>query len=317
MIKLSVIIPTYNPDIGRLRRTLDALKNQTLPISSWELVIIDNHSPNDFSGQITTAWQHSSRIVREERPGLTFARIRGCTESTGDIIVFVDDDNLLAPDYLEKTLNIFEVFSNLGAVGGKSFPIFEGPEPAWLRGFYGNLALRDLGDEIILSDWDQTYPSCAPVGAGMAVKRSAIAPYVAGVMSGGSLISDRKGDSLSSGGDNDIVLHVLKNNLQVGYFPDLQLLHIIPEARTKVHYIARLINNTNKSWIQLLERHQINPWPLIDNWTVPFRKMKAWFTYKSWKDEVSYIRWRGACGTFEGLAKSNYVKRKVNTGDSQ
>ncbi|MHB8206942.1 glycosyltransferase [Mucilaginibacter sp.] len=309
MIKLSVIIPTYNPDPGRLRRTLEALKTQTLPTSLWELVIVDNNSSIDFSAHSNTSWQPGSRIVREENQGLTFARIRGYAESTGNIILFVDDDNLLAADYLEQTLNIFHEFPGIGAIGGKSLPIFESAEPAWLKSFYGNLALRDLGDEVILSAWDHTFPHAAPIGAGMAVRRNAFAPYVAGVLNGNSRITDRKGDSLSSGGDNDIVLHILENEWQVGYFPGLQLFHIIPAERANVRYLARLINNTNKSWIQLLESHRINPWKLVADWTVPLRKLKALVTYKPWKNQVNYINWRGACGTFEGLAKRNYPRK--------
>ncbi len=309
MIKISVIIPTYNPDLGRLCRTLDALKRQTLSLASWELVIVDNNSTVAFSGEIDTTWHPHSRIVREEIQGLTFARIKGYMTSTGEIIIYVDDDNLLAADYLEKTLGIFIKFPEAGAIGGKSIPLFGQAEPSWLKTFYGNLALRDLGDEIILSAWDNTFPHAAPIGAGMAVRRKAIEPYIEAVMGGNSRITDRKGEDLSSGGDNDITLHILKNGWLVGYFPGLELFHIIPEERMKVQYLARLINNTNKSWVQLLESHGINPWPLVEDWTVPLRKMKAWLSYKPWKNEVNYINWRGACGTFEGLAKSNYLKK--------
>lgn len=40
----------------------------------------------------------------------------------------------------------------------------------------------------------------------------------------------------------------------------------------------------------------------IPYWTVLLRKIKAFFYYQAWKDSISYIRWQGACGTFEGLA---------------
>jgi hypothetical protein len=36
---------------------------------------------------------------------------------------------------------------------------------------------------------------------------------------------------------------------------------------------------------------------------VPLRKLKAYFTYKAWENEPNYIKWKGACGMFEGLAK--------------
>ena len=42
MIELSVIIPTYNPNMHRLQQTLDGLKSQDLDKALWEIIIIDN-----------------------------------------------------------------------------------------------------------------------------------------------------------------------------------------------------------------------------------------------------------------------------------
>ena len=41
---VSVIIPTHNPDPGRLRRTLLGLRAQTLPAAAWEAVLVNNAS---------------------------------------------------------------------------------------------------------------------------------------------------------------------------------------------------------------------------------------------------------------------------------
>ncbi|TSJ35993.1 glycosyltransferase [Mucilaginibacter corticis] len=306
---LSVILPTYNPDLIRLGQTLDCLKTQTLPTEFWELLIIDNNSDSPVAGQIDTGWHPAARVIREPRQGLTFARLKGFLEANGNVAILVDDDNLLNENYLKLSLEIFEDHPGLGAAGGKSLPLFEYEQPAWLKEFYGNLALRDLGEQVIINAWEATYPITAPVGAGMVIRMDALKSYIKKITSQKEPISDRTGNSLSSGGDNDIVLEILKSGWQTGYFPMLSLIHIIPQQRTKTEYLARLINHTNKSWIRLLESHQINPWKKVADWTVPLRKMKAWLTYSSWKGPVNYIRWRGACGTFDGLARSNYLKK--------
>ncbi|MCC5022267.1 MAG: glycosyltransferase [Candidatus Synoicihabitans palmerolidicus] len=49
---LSVIISTHNPNPGRLRRTLRALRDQDLPATAWETLIVDNAS--------TPAWTKAS-----------------------------------------------------------------------------------------------------------------------------------------------------------------------------------------------------------------------------------------------------------------
>ncbi|HEX8022981.1 glycosyltransferase [Mucilaginibacter sp.] len=301
-MQLSVIIPTYNPDTTRLKQTLSGLKGQSLPVDQWELIIIDNNSSNNFWQQLNLSWHPAAQIVHETKQGLTYARLKGFNESTGNIIVLVDDDNVLDTGYLEKALNIFSQNSPIGAIGGKSIPLFEGTPPIWLSGFYGSLALRDLGDAPLLATWNNEYPACAPIGAGMAIRREALTSYIEKITSGKSNISDRTGNSLSSGGDNDMVIGILKSGWQVGYFPELTLQHIIPPQRMQADYLARLLNSTNKSWVQLLQSHDINPWQQITQSGALLRKAKAWFTYKAWKNKPNHIKWRGACGTFDGLA---------------
>ncbi|GAB2698888.1 hypothetical protein GCM10027037_24080 [Mucilaginibacter koreensis] len=298
MISISVIIPTYNPKAHILRRTLQALREQTLPLQHWELVMVDNNSADAIDADIS--WHLHSCIIREPKPGLTSARLAGIKASVGSIIVMVDDDNLLDHNYLKNALDIFTRHPFMGAAGGKSIPDFEIPPPAWLKEFYNNLALRNPGEYESVSKWDNKYPADAPIGAGMVLRRQALKTYI----SKKHTISDRSGNALSSGGDNDMVIEALKSGWQVGYFPSLSLTHVIPAARMSEHYLANLIHQTNKSWVQLLHSHQICPWPNISALSLPFRKAKAWFTYRAWKKPIGYIKWRGACGLFDGLAYS-------------
>lgn len=297
---LSVILPTYNPNASRLDQTLAGLQRQSLSVKNWELIIIDNHSTSPIA--IDLNWHPNYKLVREDRPGLTYARLKGIEYASGSIIVMVDDDNILAKNYLEHTLSIFNSNAALGAIGGKSIPLFEVTPPVWLKEFYGNLALRDLGETTLITGWQNKYPRAAPIGAGMGIRKQALQPYIEKINTGKNTITDRTGNSLSSGGDNDMVIEVLKSGWQMGYFPELQLTHIIPQSRIQSGYLAKLINNTNKSWVQLLESHQINPWPKISRWSVPLRKIKSWFTYRAWQNSVNYIKWRGACGLYDGLS---------------
>jgi len=298
---LSVIIPTFNPDINRLSQTILGLQNQTLTFNHWELIIVDNNSCPAVN--IDLSWHPNHAIVTATQQGLSFARLKGFDQAAGNIIVMVDDDNILDENYLKNVLEIFKLNIETGAIGGKLIPLFEKPAPVWLNEFYTNLALRDLGDEIITTAWRNEYPSFAPVGAGMAIRKTALEAYINASQTQSNMIADRTGSSLTSGGDNDIIIEVLKSGWQVGYFPLLTLQHIIPAGRMQVNYVAKLLNNTNRSWIQVLKKHNINPWDNISPWTLPLRKTKAWFTYKAWKNTVNYIKWQGACGMFDGLAE--------------
>jgi glycosyltransferase involved in cell wall biosynthesis len=300
---VSVIIPTYNPDLKKLSQVLSSLQNQSLPVSSWELIIIDNNSSNEFDKHLNLSCHPGSRIVKEPRQGLTYARLKGFNEAMGEIIVMVDDDNILDNDYLQQVLSIFKDHPQIGSAGGKSIPEFECVPPKWLSEFYINLALKDLGNNMIINHWKNTYPPAAPIGAGMAIRKVALQSYIKIITSAQYIITDRTATSLASGGDNEINIEILKSGWQVGYFPELVLRHIIPEERMQVKYLAKLLHNTNKSWIQLLQKHDISPWKNISGYTVILRKMKAYLSYKAWQSEVNYIKWKGACGTFEGMVR--------------
>jgi len=306
---LSVVIPTHNPHPERLSRTLAGLCAQTLPFSRWEAVLIDNASdpPVDAAAPLAKA-PANLRVVREPILGLTAARRRGIASSRGQLIVFVDDDNVLAPDYLERVITHFDAYPQLAAAGGRIRPDFQQPPPPWWQPeFEELLACRDLGDVPRLASdrrdpviGTRHYPHHAPVGAGMALRRSALEGWLTGQPQCDT--TDRCGNELTSGGDNDIVLSLLAGGWQIGYFPDLVLTHVIPASRIDRAYLARLNRGIAKSWIQVLEKHGANPWSPIARWTVPLRQLKAWFTSRAWSGPVQFIRWQGACGHFEGRA---------------
>ncbi len=302
---ISVLIPTHNPHPGRLARTLAGLRTQTLAPGRWETILIDNASVPPVAP--TDEAPAGVRIVREPELGLSSARRRGVREATGPLCVFVDDDNVLHPDYLADVARLFAAHPRLGAIGGRSMPEFESPPADWQREFFDLLALRDLGAGALVAAELRSpgaarneYPPCAPIGAGMAVRREALLAWASGAKHDN--LPDRRGTQLSSGGDNDIVFSVLEQGRHVGYFPELELTHLIPAARLSVSYLARLNESVQRSWVHVLARHGANPWPAIPRWSVGLRKAKAWWQTRAWYSPAGYVRWRGRCGRLEGQA---------------
>jgi len=261
---------------------------------------VDNASDPPLSGSLDISGFPHFRIVHEPRTGLTSARLTGFSSARGKVLVLVDDDTILHPDYLEKAFHAMTTQPHLGCTGGKSIPEFEVPPDPWMAEFFNLLALRDLGEQPLRAGWNQEYPLSSPVGAGMVLRREVAETWL---KTGNSAITDRKGAELSSGGDNDIVLCALKAGWQVGYDPTLVLTHLIPASRLDTSYLERLNHGIQKSWMQVLSLHGINPWPPIPKWSVAPRKLKAWFTRRAWTSPAARIRWRGACGHFEGRAE--------------
>jgi glycosyltransferase involved in cell wall biosynthesis len=308
-VDLSVIIPTHNPNRDRLRRTLLGLRAQTLPGRQWETLLVNNAS-TDFPApdDLTAAAPDNLTVLEEPVLGLTAARRRGFAAAQGRYWVMVDDDNVLAADYLCQCVSIFEANPRLGAIGGKSLPEFESPPPAWAQEFLGLLALRDLGSTPLVSrglrssaNGRNEYPLFAPIGAGMALRQEAARVWLDRAPKNG--LTDRRGTSLSSSGDNDIVLSLMHAGWEVGYFPQLSLQHLIPRGRLEASYLERLNRSLQESWQQVLMHHGTSPWQPLSRSGATLRKIRAWFTYRAWTSPAARIRWKGACGHFAGRVK--------------
>lgn len=304
MAAITVILPTHNPNPGRLRRVFKALALQTLS-DPWELLVIDNASERALSvHDIPEELRLRTRVIREPRLGLSAARRCGFLSAASDILIMVDDDNVLCPTYLADVLRILTLHPAVGAAGGPCIPEFEVPPPAWATEFYGLLACRDLGPAARIdrpfTTGKREYPIAAPIGAGMALRKSALQPWLDQPES--ATLSDRRGNELTSGGDNDIVLSLLQNGWAVGYFPELVVTHLIPANRLDVNYLARLNRSMMRSWMRVLFKYRCNPWPRIPRWTLPLRNLKAWIKHQPWRDPVQRVRFAGVIGQFEGLS---------------
>ena len=143
-MKISVSLCTHNPRMDYLNRVLLGCRNQTLPFSEWELLLIDNACTEPLAARFDIAWHPGGRIIREETLGLAYARLRGISKSRGEVLVFVDDDNVLNADYLAKSLRIAAEWPTLGAWGGSIAPEFEVSPPVHLMPYLKVLALREV-----------------------------------------------------------------------------------------------------------------------------------------------------------------------------
>ena len=116
----TVVIPTHNPGT-RLRRCLDALAAQTT--REFQILLVDSRGTDNSAAEGLSHWQSkkipvAAKMVREEKPGAQAARLLGAREAETPLIVFCDDDNLLAPNYLETARTLAERHPEAGLIGG-------------------------------------------------------------------------------------------------------------------------------------------------------------------------------------------------------
>lgn len=222
-----------------MQRVLEALKAQTLSREQWELLLIDNASQEPLATKWDLSWHPRARHLREDELGLTPARLRGIREAGAELLVFVDDDNVLAPDYLQAAQKISAANANLGVWAGNTTAEFEINPPEWSRRFWPNLALRSVEK----SYWANitTNLSLLPFGAGMCVRKNVGQAHAARLADDSHRRElDRKGQSLTSAGDTDLGLTACDLGLGYGVFAELRMIHLIPKERLTEEYLLRL-----------------------------------------------------------------------------
>ena len=273
---ITCILCTHNPRPAYLARTLDALRAQTLPVELWELIIVDNASQEPVSGRFDLS-QLNARVILEPRLGLTQARLTGFQNARFDWLVLVDDDNLLAADYLEQAQRIASEHPQLGAFGGRVEGEFEGVPPEWVLPHLEVLALRSLDRSVWSNfyDWRST-----PIGAGMVVHTSVARAFAEMAdISPIKLLLGRKGDSMASAEDVDLAYTALDLGYGIGRFTELNLTHLIPKERFDPAYLERLFEGiafsafvlaaqrpqapalTKGEWIQSIASQIARLWP--------------------------------------------------------
>jgi glycosyltransferase involved in cell wall biosynthesis len=240
---LSVIVCAHNPRPDYLGRVLASLRGQTLPVEEWELLLIDNVSSPPLAETWDISWHSRGRHIREDELGLTPARLRGAYESHGHLLIFVDCDNVLAPDFLEQAAAIFAGYPLLGVFGaGILKPEFEVPPPPKLRSRLHMLGLRNL-PTALWSNNTQDVQS-VPWGAGLCVARPVANFYPQFVADLGiTPVLDRRGQRLFSGGDDLYSRVAAELDLGFGVFPELRVTHLISAPRLDQRYILRLIHD--------------------------------------------------------------------------
>lgn len=256
-LSLSVIICTHNPRGDYFGRVLASLRAQTLPQTEWELLLVDNASSEPLSRNWDLSWHPRARHICETDLGLTPARLRGIREAAAEVLVFVDDDNVMAPDYLEQALALSQSHPWVGAFGACLKGEFERPLEPWMKPMLPFLAIHDITAEEWAFGPGTDTERCCPCGAGMVIRKSVAVRY-AEVCARDPLRRglDRRGASLVSSGDMDMALCAGLLGMAIGRFPQLQVLHLIAARRLEREYLLKLAEGTVYSYtiIQYLWR---------------------------------------------------------------
>ncbi len=140
--RFSIILCTYNR-CNLVLSALASLRRQTLAYHQFEVIVIDNGSTDGTLSAVRTyvsagvqsgrkseeTWQ--VQCLAEPQNGLAHARHTGLLAAAGEIAVFLDDDTLADPYFLERLLQAYDE-TGADAIGGRVELRWEAPRPHWL-----------------------------------------------------------------------------------------------------------------------------------------------------------------------------------------
>lgn len=237
---ISVIICCYNSE-QRIAPTLQHLAAQELgPELPWEIILVDNCCTDNTVATAKTVWADISsthkppiHFVKEDQPGLSRARQKGLFAAKYDTICFCDDDNWLHRNYLTRSLELMNNYPEIGILVGQGIPTSSQPIPDWFEEHQMAFACGKLSEES-----GELTNQHLPWGAGMILRNKTLRQmYEAGF---NHLNADRKGNSLSSGGDTELCYWHLLCGKKLWYDDKLILTHFIAPERLSVNFAKNL-----------------------------------------------------------------------------
>lgn len=120
----SIIICTRNRShaiISALQATAASMKRA--PDKDVELIVVNNNSTDD-TAEIIKDWKNNNpdidcKILLETKPGLSHARNTGLSQSTGNVLIFTDDDCEMAEDYVATVIKCHKEAKEPAFIGGR------------------------------------------------------------------------------------------------------------------------------------------------------------------------------------------------------
>ena len=246
---VSFLICTYN-GVERIPETLACLAQQKGAAAiKWEVILVDNASTDGTTSAAQAYWEKLGapaplRTFKEPRPGKNFAVEVAFSQTSYCYACIVDDDNRLAPDYLQIGYELLKSNPKIGILGGQNTGAFEVPPPDWFPAYqtlyavgpqlrpYQSIPLPDgLVEEAVL--W----------GAGMFVRTEVWHKLCQGEFK--SLFQGRQGTkNLTAGEDDELCYAARLLGYEVWYSSKLTLQHYMTAGRLTEAYRDRLFYGT-------------------------------------------------------------------------
>jgi GT2 family glycosyltransferase len=225
---------TYNRyDV--LPDAIDSLLKQDCEPGFLDIMVIDNSPDQAAAATFSNRYSSESRIryILEPVPGLSNARNVATSHARADLIGFIDDDAIAAPDWATKIVQAFEVAGDrAGVIGGRVLPRWVAARPPWLG--------DDLLKYLTVIDWGGRLRELPQhqwlAGCNIAFDKQALT-----AVGGFSPALGRTGAGLSllSEDETDVMERMRATGRLSMYCPDAVVEHVIDPSRLTHSWFRR------------------------------------------------------------------------------
>jgi glycosyltransferase involved in cell wall biosynthesis len=265
LLKVSILIPTLGrPD--SLARTLDSILAQEAAFD-FEVIVLDNGCEDAIQDLVEgMRAKHGDQTlcpyyVPVPAIGLHNARHAGARAARSEILIYVDDDVIAAPGWLQAIVQPFDD-PHVHLAGGPCLPQFEAPIPEWLEAFWPArpegkrictfLGLLDLGPDPLDVDPNLIW------GLNFAIRKQTL--FEIGGFHPDSVpweLRRYRGD-----GETAVTRAILQRGDLAIYQPAAQVFHIVPKERLTTEYLEKrsFLDGISASFTDLRSK-EIRSWP--------------------------------------------------------
>ena len=238
---ISIVICCYNSEF-RVPKVLTYIQNQKFKSQlDWEVLVVDNASTDRTGVVAKQCWTMPGvelRVVNEPNPGISHARRRGFEEAHFEIISFVDDDNWVEEEWIQKVYDTMYSDMEIGILGGFGTAAFEETPPAWFSSYEESYAVGPQG----ASSGERT---TSLYGAGLNIRKSTWDNLQENGFK--FQLTGRKGNLISSGEDSELCLAVIFSGQKLFYRSDLTFYHFMPPGRLTWEYLMKLTGSFGRA----------------------------------------------------------------------
>ena len=331
---VSAVVCCYN-SAEIIVPTIESLSRQEVPPGiGYEVILVDNNCTDNTVRLAKDTWRdipYPLRIVKEKEPGLIYARKTGVKNAEYDILLFIDDDNILNPDWVAKLYRLYGEMPDVGMIGGYNEALIQGDKPRWFDRYQFAYACGPRAKE----------PGLNPkklFGAGLSFRTEAAKSVLFSDLP--FFLVGRTGDILMRGEDTEMALRCRLMGWDSYYDSSLRLRHNLLPGRLTWNYLCRTRKGDGAASIilrmyrDLAENRELRSFSrlvriVLEEWKTFFTKHKRYifyiktqgldssaFFYRLWGVTLGLFLYRKSYENIQASIMDYFSRNSKRAGDS-